>query len=359
MIARVSLLALALAACAPAAAPSAPRPAPLVPAATPAVAPTPAPAPPVAAAPVTSAAHKVRSVDGITEYRLDNGLQVLLFPDPSQSTITVNVTYLVGSRLEGYGETGMAHLLEHMMFKGSPKHRNVLKLLEEKGGQANGSTSYDRTNYYETLPASQANLDWTLELEADRMRNASISPDDLKTEFSVVRNEFEAGENQPTAILDERVTETAFLWHNYGKPTIGSRQDIERVPASALHVFYDKYYQPDDAVLIVSGKFDDAAALASIEKTFGAIAKPTRTLAATYTVEPPQDGERTVTLRRNGDVFAVALAYHTVSGASPDHAASEAAVDILTHEAAGRLYKKLVETKLAASVRVGFAIAPN
>jgi zinc protease len=298
-------------------------------------------------------AHKVRSVEGITEYKLDNGLQVLLFPDSSQSTITVNITYLVGSRLEGYGETGMAHLLEHMMFKGSPHHRNVLKLLEERGGQANGTTSYDRTNYFETLPASQDNLDWTLDLEADRMRNASISPDDLKTEFSVVRNEFESGENHPSGILAARVSETAFLWHNYGKPTIGSRTDIERVPVPALRAFYDKYYQPDDALLIVSGKFDEASALASIEKTFGAIARPSRKLAATYTIEPPQDGERTVTLRRNGDVNVIELAYHTVAGSSPDHAASEAACDVLTHEAAGRLYKKLIETKLAASLSGG------
>ena len=303
------------------------------------------------AAPVASAkAHKVRTVEGITEYKLDNGLQVLLFPDQTQSTVTVNITYMVGSRLEGYGETGMAHLLEHMMFKGSPRHRNVLKLLEEHGGQANGSTWYDRTNYFETLPASQENLDWTLDLEADRMINAAISPDDLKTEFSVVRNEFESNENDPSNILDERVTETAYLWHNYGKPTIGSRSDIERVPVPALRKFYEKYYQPDDAILIVSGKFDDAAALASIEKLFGAIAKPTRVLADSYTVEPVQDGERNVTLRRNGEVYVIEVAYHTVAGASPDYAAADAAVDVLVHEGSGRLYKKLVETKLAASI---------
>jgi zinc protease len=341
------LLALLVAACAPATSPAPKSPPPPPPSETP------APPPPLPA-PVPAAAHaapkKVRSVEGITEYRLDNGLQVLLFPDPSQSTITVNVTYVVGSRLEGYGETGMAHLLEHMMFKGSPKHRNVLKLLEERGGQANGQTSYDRTNYFETLPASPENLDWTLDLESDRMRNASISPDDLKTEFSVVRNEFESGENQPLNVLFERVSETAFLWHNYGKPVIGSKVDIERVPVPALRAFYDKYYQPDNAVLIVSGKFDEAGALASIDKMFGAIARPARKLAPAYTVEPAQDGERSVTLRRNGDDYAVALAYHTVAGVSPDHAAAEAAADILTHEASGRLYKKLVETKLAAAI---------
>ena len=244
----------------------------------------------------------------------------------------------------------MAHLLEHMMFKGSPKHRNVLKLIDGKGGQANGSTWNDRTNYYETLPASQENLDWALDLESDRMINASISPDDLKTEFSVVRNEFEMGENSPEGVLEQRIVSTAFLWHNYGKDTIGSRSDIERVPVPALRKFYEKYYQPDDAVLIVSGKFDDAAALASIEKTFGAIPRPSRELSDSYSVEPVQDGERSVTLRRSGDVNIVGLAYHTVGAASPDYPAVQAAIDVLVRDPSGRLYKKLVETKLAAEV---------
>ncbi len=293
---------------------------------------------------------KVREVEGITEYRLDNGLQLLVLPDPTQSTVTVNVTYLVGSRLEGYGETGMAHLLEHMMFKGSPKYRNVLKLIGDRGGIANGSTSYDRTNYFETLPATQANLDWALELEADRMVHAEISPEDLKTEFSVVRNEFEQNENQPADILDERVDESAFLWHNYGKPTIGSRADIERVPAPALRAFYEKFYQPDDAVLIVAGKVDPGAVLETVARTFGALAEPTRVLPATYTIEPVQDGPRTVELRRTGDDKIVELAYHVVAGSAPDFPAVEAALDILTRQPTGRLYKKLVEPKLAATI---------
>ncbi|MEO7091800.1 MAG: pitrilysin family protein, partial [Polyangiales bacterium] len=295
-------------------------------------------------------ATKVRSVEGITEYALPNGMQVLLFPDLTQSTVTVNLTYLVGSRVEGYGETGMAHLLEHMMFKGSPRHRNVMTLLEAKGAEFNASTWTDRTNYYETLPASQDNLEYALDLEADRMLNAEISADDLKSEFSVVRNEFEAGENQPLAVLEQRIISTAYLWHSYGKDTIGSRTDIERVPAAALRAFYERYYQPDNAVLVVSGKFDDAAALASIEKLFGVLAKPTRVLSPSYTVEPVQDGERSVTLRRSGDIHAVAVGYHTVGAASPDYPAVQAALDMLDREPSGRLYKKLVETKLAASV---------
>jgi predicted Zn-dependent peptidase len=282
------------------------------------------------------------------QYTLGNGLQAAV--PTRQNTVTVNITYLVGSRVEGYGETGMAHLLEHMLFKGTAKHRNVMKLLEEKGAQMNGSTWTDRTNYYETLPASQANLDFALELEADRMLNATISPDDLKTEFSVVRNEFEAGENDPLAILEERIVSTAFLWHNYGKSTIGSRTDIEKVPVPALRAFYEKYYQPDNAVLIVSGKFEEAAALASIEKQFGTIPRPARKLQPSYTIEPVQDGERQVILRRNGDIHAIGLAYHTPGVAAPDYAAVMAAIDVLSREPSGRLYKKLVETKLASSV---------
>ncbi len=312
--------------------------------------PAPATVPATVAAVAVTPAVKVRSVEGITEYRLGNGMQVLLFPDPSQASVTVNITYMVGSRMEGYGEAGMAHLLEHMMFKGSKKFRNVLKLIDERGGQANGTTWTDRTNYYETLPATDENLNWALDLEADRMLNATILPEDLATEFSVVRNEFEMGENDPQAILEERMASTAFLWHNYGKSTIGSRADIEKVPVPALRAFYEKYYQPDNATLVVAGKFDEAATLALIEKKYGVLPKPARTIAPTYTIEPPQDGEREVMLRRNGDVAVAGAMWHTPGAASPDFVAATAALDILTREPSGRLYKKLVEPKLAASV---------
>jgi zinc protease len=300
----------------------------------------PAPAPPA----------KVRSVEGITEYSLQNGMKLLLVPDGTQSTITVNITYYVGSLFEGYGETGMAHLLEHMTFKGTPNHHNILKLVETRGGHANGTTWNDRTNYFETLAATSDNLDWALRLEADRMLNCTIAADELATEFSVVRNEFEMGENNPTGILDERMTSTAYLWHNYGKNTIGSRADIEHVPVDALRAFYRKYYQPDNAMLVVSGKFEADAALSSVQKIFGVLDKPSRVLAAPYSVEPVQDGERSVTLRRNGDVHVVGSSYHTVGGAAPDYAAVSAAVDILTHKPSGRLYKAIVATKLASSI---------
>ena len=293
---------------------------------------------------------KVTTVEGITEYRLDNGLRVLLYPDPSRPKVTVNLTVFVGSRHEGYGETGMAHLLEHMVFKGTPDHPDIPTAMKERGAQFNGTTWVDRTNYFETLPASDDNLKFALELEADRLVHSSILGEDLATEFSVVRNEFEAGENSPERILSQRMMAMAFEWHNYGKSTIGNKSDIERVPVDRLRAFYRKYYQPDNAMVVIAGRFDSKKALEYVEQTFGALRRPDRTLAATYTEEPAQDGERLVTLRRVGDVGAVGVVYHAPAGPHPDFAAVEVLAEVLDAQPSGRLYKALVETKKATSV---------
>jgi zinc protease len=311
--------------------------------------PRPRPARPAAAAPVVGP-----SVEGITQVVLANGLKVLLFPDSSKPTITVNITYLVGSRNEGYGETGMAHLLEHMVFKGTPRHRNIPQELTEHGAQPNGSTWFDRTNYFETFAATAANLDWALDLEADRMVNSFIAKSDLESEFTVVRNEFEFGENDPFNVLEERVLSTAFLWHNYGKSTIGARSDIEQVPIERLQLFYRRYYQPDNAVLLVAGKFDPQRTLQLIGQKFGRIPRPARTglmqIWPTYTAEPTQDGERSVTLRRVGDVQVVMAAYHVPAGSDSDFAAVQVLAQVLGSAPSGRLYKALVDTKKAATV---------
>ncbi len=300
--------------------------------------------------PDTSAPPKLAaSVEGISEYQFDNGLRALLFPDSSASKVTVNLTVLVGSRQEGYGETGMAHLLEHMLFKGTPRHPKIPKALQERGAQFNGSTSEDRVNYFETLAASDDNLEFAIDLEADRMVNSYIKGEDLASEMTVVRNEFERGENSPAEVLNKRISATAYNWHNYGKPTIGNRSDIERVPVENLRAFYKKYYQPDNVVLVVAGKFEEAKALSLVQKYFGPIPRPERKLVTTYTEEPPQDGERTVVLRRVGDVGVVAAAYHIPAGPHEDSAALQVLASILSTQPSGRLYKALVETKKAAS----------
>lgn len=296
---------------------------------------------------------KITSVEGITEYELHNGLRVLLFPDPSKQTITVNVTYKVGSKHENYGETGMAHLLEHMVFKGTPNHPNVKEEITQKGNRWNGTTWYDRTNYFETFSATEETLDWALDMEADRMVNSNITREDLDSEMTVVRNEFEAGENSPVGVLLSRMISTAFLWHNYGKSTIGAKSDIENVPIPRLKAFYEKYYQPDNAVLTVAGQFDSEKTIGKINKYFGKIKKPTRVLPKIYTEDPVQDGERIVNLKRVGDFQVVGSLYHVPPGAHSDYPGISLITHIMGNEPSGRLYKKMVETKKAANV-VGF-----
>jgi len=293
---------------------------------------------------------KVTEIEGISEYVLENGVRILLFPDASKEVVTVNMTVFVGSRHEGYGEAGMAHLLEHMLFKGTPTFPEVPKVLQDRGARFNGTTWLDRTNYYETLPASEDNLRFALELESDRLQNSFVRGEDLASEMTVVRNEFERGENSPIRVLMQRMQSAAYDWHNYGQSTIGNRSDIERVPVVKLRKFYRKYYRPDNVMVIVAGKFDPENALRQIKETFGKLNNPETPLDDTYTVEPAKDGERTVVLRRVGDVQYAGAAYHIPSGSHRDYVAMKALVHILGSEPSGRLYKQLVEKELASNV---------
>lgn len=302
----------------------------------------------------SDAPEPVAEVEGISEYRLDNGLKVLLMPDASRPTTTVNVTYFVGSKHESYGESGMAHLLEHLVFMGTPDHQNIKQQITERGGFANGTTWWERTNYFQTLPAGEDNLEWALRMEADRMVNSYIAAEDLESEMTVVRNEFEIGENSPFRVLMQRVMATAYEWHGYGRSTIGARADLENVPIERLQRFYRHYYQPDNAMVILSGKFDTERALALVEQYFGAIPAPERDLDSklwdTYTREPYQDGTREVTVRRAGTTPTLMAAFHVPSALHEDFAAVEALSFVLGDSPSGRLYKALVEPGLASDV---------
>ena len=296
------------------------------------------------------AGQTVQSVEGITEYRLANGLQVLLIPDDSKPTTTVNVTYRVGSRHENYGETGMAHLLEHLLFKGTPRHPQVWAEFNKRGFRANGSTWFDRTNYFASFAANEENLRWYLDWQADAMVNSFIARKDLDSEMTVVRNEMEMGENDPGRILFEKTLATMYQWHNYGKSTIGARTDVEGVDIAHLQGFYKKYYQPDNATLIVSGKFKPEQVKAWVLQYFGVIGKPKRQVPGLYTLDPVQDGERAVTIRRVGGVPLLYAGYHVVPGAHPDFAAVELLGVIMGESPSGRLHKQLTEKQLAAGV---------
>lgn len=303
----------------------------------------------LAVAKLPKGVEQVTSVEGITEYKLDNGLKVLMFPDPSQETITVNITYHVGSKHENYGETGMAHLLEHLVFKGTPNHPDIPKELTDHGAEPNGTTWTDRTNYFETFAATDEHLNWALDLEADRMVNSYIAKKDLDSEMTVVRNELENGANNPVGVLIQRMTSVSFDWHNYGKSTIGVRSDLENVDIKNLQNFYHKYYQPDNATLVVAGKIDEAKVIKLVNDYFGKIERPNRKIQALYTAEPIQDGERQVTVRRPGDVQVVAAMYHIPAGAHEDYPAVEILTQILADPKSGRLQKNVVKKKLAAN----------
>ena len=296
---------------------------------------------------------RMQTVEGITQYQLANGLKVLLASDLADERVTVNLTYMVGSRHEGYGESGMAHLLEHLIFKGTPGTVDPKAEFRKRGFTFNGTTSADRTNYYATFVSSQESLDWYIGWQADAMVNSFIAKKDLDSEMTVVRSEFEIAGNNPFATLSQRVTAAAYPWHNYGKSTIGNRADIENVDISRLQSFYQRYYRPDNAVLMVAGKFDAAATLTAVQKSFGAMVRPARPVPLTYTLEPVQDGERSVVVRRPASAQLILASYHAPAALHSDNIALAVVVTALGDVPSGRLHKALVESKLAQAVFVG------
>ncbi len=307
-------------------------------------------APAVAVAqPLPAGMTQLRSVEGVDEYRLANGLQVLLIQDDSKPSTTVNVTYRVGSKHENYGETGMAHLLEHLLFKGSPGYSTLWAEFSKRGLRANGSTWLDRTNYFASFAANEENLQWYLGWQADAMVNSFIARKDLDTEMTVVRNEMESGENNSGRILFERVMSSAYMWHNYGKSTIGARTDVEGVNIERLQQFYRTYYRPANATVIVAGKFDPAKVRQWIAVSFGPLQNPKTALPALYTLDPVQDGEKSITVRRVGGSPSLYALYHVPPGAHPDFAAISALNLILGDTPSGRLHTRIVDKQLAAA----------
>lgn len=300
--------------------------------------------------PLPANVQLVQTVEGVTEYKLPNGLRILLAPDSSNDRVTVNVTYMVGSRHEGYGETGMAHLLEHLIFKGSPTTRDPKAEFARRGFTFNGTTNVDRTNYFATFQSNQESLDWYLGWQADAMVNSFISRKDLDSEMTVVRNEYERAENNPVQALVARMSATAFMWHNYGKATIGAKSDIENVDIAKLQAFYKRYYRPDNAVVLVAGKFEPVVTLAQAEKVLGPLTAPATLVPPTYTLDEAQDGERSVVVRRASASQTIINGYHTPSALHPDNLPLALLSLVMTTPPNGRLHKALVETSQAQSV---------
>ncbi len=294
----------------------------------------------------------VRTIDTISEYSLPNGLQVLLLPDATKPVASVNITYRVGSRHESAGETGSAHLLEHMLFKASGKVSNPKQEMGALGMRFNGTTNYDRTNYFASFLSSDdkasERMNYMLGWLAGMMTQARFTRLDLDSEMTVVRNEFERAQNEPGRVLGERMRSTAFSSHGYRHSVLGAKSDVENVPLEALYAFYRKHYRPDNATLIVAGRFDEAAVKAKITSEFAAIAKPASALPTTYTLEPVQDGERSVILRRVGGLASTAVLYHLPAGGTREGAAARLLAEAL-RQRGGPLARGLVARQLAVT----------
>src|SRR5215813_12306898 len=298
--------------------------------------------------------NKITEYDGITEYKLDsNDLKLLLAPRRAAPVVAFMVLYRVGSRNEAVGYTGATHLLEHMLFKGTPtynKHNGtqIASVLQRQGGVFNADTWFDRTRYYEMLPSDQ--LELAVHIEADRMRNSFIADEDRQSEMTVVRNELERGENEPSNILHERIWAAAFREHPYHHPTIGWRSDVEGVATSRLKDFYDTFYHPNKATAIIVGDFDERTALDLMSKHFGQIPPSPAPIPLMYTVEPAQEGEIRFTLRRVGQLGLITIGWHIPEATHPDTAALTVLDTLLSAGITSRLYQALVETQMAVDV---------
>jgi zinc protease len=281
---------------------------------------------------------------------------VLVVPDHSAPVVTFQVTYRVGSRNEVTGTTGATHILEHLMFKGSdnfndPKGNSVKQYLEKVGGQFNASTSVDRTNYFATI--GRENLEGYIAIEADRMRHLWLHEADRQAEMTVVRNEYERGKNDPDNVLVEEVTAAAFVALPYHHPTIGWRSDIEHVPISKLHDFYDTFYWPNNATVTVVGDVDPAAALGLVKKYYGSYPRSPQPIPTIYTEEPEQSGPRRVIVKRPGELGTVLIAHKVPNGRNADQPALEMLDAILSSGKNARLYRALVDKGLALNAGAG------
>jgi zinc protease len=277
----------------------------------------------------------------IKEFRLDNGLEVLILEDHAVPLVTVQVWYRVGSRNERPGITGISHLLEHMMFKGTPKYGAGLysQLIQRYGGTQNAFTSYDMTAYHAVLPA--ARLELALDLEADRMADLLLEPHEIKAEREVVKEERRLRENAPTGPMHEELGALAFKAHPYQWPIIGWMSDIEAITREELLAYYKTYYVPNNATLIIVGDVDTDQAMQAVRRHFGSLPQGP-TPPPVRPPEPPQLGERRTEIPRPTALAAIAIAYHIPAFEHADALSLEVLSQILSQGQSSRLHRELV-----------------
>ncbi|PKL88994.1 MAG: insulinase family protein [Ignavibacteriae bacterium HGW-Ignavibacteriae-2] len=297
---------------------------------------------------------KIKELGGITEYKLEsNGLSVLLMEDHSAPVLTCLVTYRVGSRNEVTGNTGSTHLLEHLMFKGTEKFNkanggHIDAKLGDIGARLNATTWLDRTNYYETIPNDY--LELTIDIESDRMRNLLLKKEDKESEMTVVRNEYERGENSPFSALNTAIWASAFVAHPYHHPTIGWKSDIENVPIEDLRAFYNTFYWPNNATVTVIGDFKTVETLELLKKYFGQIPASPQPIPQIYTTESEQQGARRVQVKRAGQLGVVGIAHKVPEGSHADFFPLAVLDKLLTEGKTSILYKSLIDQGKAVNI---------
>lgn len=298
----------------------------------------------------------VKSLGGISEYELkSNGLRVLHMEDKSAPVVVVNITYHVGSRNEAVGYTGSTHILEHLLFQGTKKFNkekgnSIWNVLESLGAEINGTTWFDRTNYYELVP--KESVDTAISLEADRMRFALLKKEYLDTEMTVVRNEFERGENSPREALEKALWASAFEAHPYHHPTIGWKSDIENITIERLRQFYDTFYHPNNATLTIIGDIKVKDALAKVKKYFEKLPKSKNPIPLMNTKEPTQEGQRRVVVRRSGEQGIISIAHKIPNGRHKDVAAISILDQALSFGKSSRFGRALIDTGKATDVSI-------
>jgi zinc protease len=292
--------------------------------------------------------------DGIECYRLDsNDLRVLLLPQEGAPVATSMVTYHVGSRNERTGHTGATHMLEHLMFKGTERYHkrkgtSIFETLQRVGAKVNASTWLDRTNYYEMLPTEHLPL--ALDIEADRMRGALLDPQDVESERTVILNERDRNQNDPVSRLFDEVWAAAFTAHPYHHPTIGWKSDIESITADGLREYYDTYYWPNNATVSIVGQFERDEALAEVAEHFGAHDAAPHDIPQVTTEEPRQTGRRRVTVRQEGQLGAVLMAYKSPPAVDPDSDALDILARVLASGKSSRLFRRCTDQGLTSDV---------
>lgn len=285
------------------------------------------------------------SAGGMSAYTLANGFKIILIPFPTASNVRVELLVKTGSKLEGYGETGMAHLLEHMLFKGAGSRKNIKEDLTALGASWNGTTNADRTNYFETLSSDPEKLDEVIRLEADRFIHAKFTKADLDSEMTVVRNELENSERNPSRLVMDALARNTFIWHGYSRSTIGARTDIESTSYEALRAFHRKHYRPDNAALIVSGNFDVQRVVALTTKLFSAAKNPSTAKPRNWTFDSPQALTQRSELYASVGTTVVASAWKLPGLSERDAHALDLAVTAVCDADWGSLRKELVTNR--------------